>query len=206
LDLACGSGVHGVRLGQLGIGVTGVDISPSLVAHANELVKEAQVSGVAFVVGDMREPPCASSFDAVTVLSQSFGLFGPEDDVAVLRAVRAALRPGGRFLLDLNDPSDLEMTKRDWYVLDDGYMLSKVEYDPVTCIRTNSFRFIDADGRVNVPNEPERIRIYSLPELRQMIASAGLTLDAVFGRFELPLTPYGPGCRERRVLVGRLAP
>lgn len=206
LDLACGSGVHGVRLGQQGIGVTGVDISPSLVAHGNELVKETQVPGVAFIVGDMREPPCAGTFDAVTLLSQSFGFFGPEDDLAVLRAMRAALRPGGRFLLDLNDPSDLELEKKNWRALDDGYLLSAADYDPVTCVRTSGFRFIDADGRVNVPSEPERIRVYSLPDLRQMIAAAGLTLESVFGRFELPLTSYGPECRERRVLVGRFEP
>jgi SAM-dependent methyltransferase len=206
LDLACGSGVHGVLLGQQGIGVTGVDISPSLVAHGNELVKETQVSGVAFIVGDMREPPCAGTFDAVTLLSQSFGVFGPEDDLAVLRAVRAALRPGGRFLLDLNDPGDLELKKRNWHALKDGYLLSEADYDPVTCVRTSWFRFIDSDGRLNVPGEPERIRVYSLPELRQMIMAAGLTLESVFGRFELPLTLYGPECRKRRVLVGRFEP
>ena len=72
LDLGSGSGVHGLRLGQGGLGVTGVDISPSLVAHANELAREKEVHGVAFVVGDMRDPPCASTFDAVTILSQSF--------------------------------------------------------------------------------------------------------------------------------------
>ena len=205
LDLACGSGVHGVRLGQRNIGVTGVDISPSLVAFGNELVKEVQVDGVAFVVGDMREPPCAGSFDAVLILSQSFGFFGPEDDLAVLRAIRAALRPGGRFLLDLHDPSVLEQPRRNWYALDDGFMLSQVDYDPVTCVRTDKFRFIDADGRVNVSSEPERIRVYSLPELEQMINIAGLQLESVYGRFELPLTPYGPDCRARRVLVGGLA-
>jgi len=204
LDLACGSGAHGVRLGRRGVGVTGVDISPSLVAHGNELVKEAQVNGVAFIVGDMREPPCAGTFDAVMILSQSFGFFGPEDDMAVLRAIRAALRPGGRFLLDLNDPGDLEQPRRSWYALNDGFVLSQVDYDPVTCVRTDDHRYIDADGRVNVCSEPERIRVYSLPELEQMIATAGLKLESVYGRFGLPLTQYGRDCRTRRVLVGSL--
>jgi hypothetical protein len=42
-----------------------------------------------------------------------------------------------------------------------------------------------------------------LPELTQMIAAAGLQLDAVYGRMALPLTPYGAECCERRLLVGR---
>jgi D-alanine-D-alanine ligase len=205
LDLACGSGVHGVRLGQQGLGVTGVDISPSLVAYGNELVRERGVDGVASIVGDMREPPCAGTFDAVIILSQSFGFFGPEDDLAVLRAIRAALRPGGRFLLDLNEPDDLKKPCRGWEELDGGFLLSEASYDPVTCVRSATFRYIDCQGRVNVAGEPERIRIYSLPELTQMIQAAGLQVDAVYGRMALPLMSYSANCRERRLVVGGVA-
>jgi D-alanine-D-alanine ligase len=202
LDLACGSGVHGVRLGKQGLGVTGVDISPSLVAYGNELAREEGVEGVAFIVGDVREPPCASTFDAVTILSQSFGFFGPEDDISVLRAVRDALRSGGRFLLDLNEPSDLRTSQRHWSEVDGGFLLSAAQYDPVTCVRAATFQYIDADGRLNLVEEPERIRVYTLPELSQMISAAGLQMDAVFGRFALPLTPYSAECRQRRLIVG----
>jgi SAM-dependent methyltransferase len=202
LDLGSGSGVHGVRLGQKGLGVTGVDISPSLVAYANELVREGGGEGVAFVVGDMREPPCANTFDAVTILSQSFGFFGPQGDLAVLKAIRAALRPGGRFLLDLNEPVDLEKAKRNWQELDGGFLLSASSYDPTTCVRTATFRYVDRDGRVNSAEEPERIRVYTLPELTQMISAAGLRLKSVYGRLALPLISYGRDCRERRMVVG----
>jgi SAM-dependent methyltransferase len=203
LDLASGSGVHGVKLGQQGLGVTGVDISPSLVAHANELVREAGVEGVAFIVGDMREPPCASSFDAVTILSHSFGFFGPEGDVVVLRAIKAALFPGGRFLLDLNDPESLARSRQGWSELDGGFLLSDTRYDPLACVRTTDFRYIDAEGRVNVTQEPERIRLYSVPELTQLFTSAGLELEAIYGRTALPLVRYSADCRERRLVVGR---
>lgn len=203
LDLACGSGVHSIRLGKNGFGVTGVDISPSLVAYANELAREHQLENVAFVVGDMREPPCEAACDAVTILSQSFGFFGPEDDMTVLRAIRTALRPGGRFLLDLNEPDTLRETRRRWQELDGGFLLSEARYDPVTCVREATLRYIDREGRLNVAEEPERIRVYTLPELVQMIAAADLELEAVYGRLALPLTPYGADCRERRLVVGK---
>jgi SAM-dependent methyltransferase len=203
LDLASGSGVHGVSLGKRGLGVTGVDISPSLVAHGNELVRESEVDGVAFIVGDMRDPPCASSFDAVTILSHSFGFFGPEDDIAVLRAVRAALLPEGRFLLDLNHPDDLRKTAKGWQQLDGGFLLSETRYDLRTCVRTTEFRYIDSENRLNVSREPEQIRVYTLPELTQMIHGAGLEVMAVYGRTALPLTPYGPDCQERCLIVGK---
>jgi SAM-dependent methyltransferase len=204
LDLASGSGVHGVRLGQKGLSVTGVDIAPSLVAYANELVRENQLDGVAFIVGDMREPPCAGTFDAVTILSHSFGFFGPEDDLAVLRAVRQALRPGGRFLLDLNEPDALKQPRRNWGELDGGYLLSDVRYDPLTRVRTSHFRYVDREGRVNLAAEPESFRLYTMPELTQMIQTVGLSLDAIYGTMALPLTPYSADCRERRMVVGSL--
>jgi hypothetical protein len=122
--------------------------------------------------------------------------------VAVLRAIRAALRPGGRFLLDLNEPADLERSRQTWQELDGGFLLSQVRYDPVACVRTATHRYIDGDGRLHMAQEPERIRVYTLPELTQMIVTAGLTLEAVYGRLTLPLTPYGPDCRERRLVVG----
>jgi hypothetical protein len=122
--------------------------------------------------------------------------------MAVLRAVRGALRPGGRFLLDLNEPADLQRTRTHWSEVDGGFLLSDAQYDPVSCERTVTFRYIDRDGCLNVAEEPERIRVYTLPELTQMITAAGLRLDAVYGRFELPLMPYGADCCERRLLVG----
>src|SRR5512136_292199 len=82
LDLGCGSGVHALRLAQRGIQVVGLDIAPSLVEYATNLVREANVSSATFVVGDMRDPlpalarlgladkPC---FKVVTILSTSFG-------------------------------------------------------------------------------------------------------------------------------------
>jgi len=55
LDVGCGTGRHAIELARRGYRVTGVDISPSLVAYANELSRENQLENVAFVVGDMRE-------------------------------------------------------------------------------------------------------------------------------------------------------
>lgn len=208
LDLACGSGVHGVRLAQRGIQVTGVDISPSLVAYANELAREQGVEKVGFVVGDMRdvrEASCGDVYDAVTILSQSFGFFGPEQDMQVLQAIHNALEGGGRFLLDLDDPAQLEEPRQRWRELDGGFLLSQAQYDPVTCVRTATFRYVDSQGRLNLAEEPERIWVYSLPELSAMIDKVGLQIEAVYGKMALALIPYGPDCRERRLLVGKKA-
>jgi SAM-dependent methyltransferase len=52
----------------------------------------------------MRRLPFAGGFDAAINLWTSFGYFDtPAEDLEVLRCVARALKPGGRFLIDLID-------------------------------------------------------------------------------------------------------
>ena len=81
--------------------------------------------------------------------------------------------------------------------------MTEARYDPVTCVREATFRYVDAQGRLNVAQEPERIRVYALPELNRMFSAAGLEWEAVYGQMTLPLTPYDADCRKRRLVVGR---
>src|SRR5512136_2652410 len=185
LDLGCGSGVHALRLAQNGMRVVGLDIAPSLVDHATQLARTTGVSGATFVVGDMRDPlPALASFGeqrfkAVTILSTSFGFLGQAGDCATLDSAAQVLEPGGQLLLDLADPASLMLPhERWWSELDGGYMLMEAWYDPATCIHEGTFRYFDRDGNLNVCAEPERIRVYSLPELTALLRNAGLPLRA----------------------------
>lgn len=96
LDLACGRGRHASFFADAGLRVTGVDISEASIDEARKAVPNAE-----FAVHDMREPFRPGTFDAVCCLFTSLGYFEDlEDDRAVFRAVHAALKPGGRFVLD----------------------------------------------------------------------------------------------------------
>ncbi len=105
LDVPCGFGRHSVELARRGFRVTGVDISPELLAQAR---RAAAAKGVAveFCRSDMRRLAYRQRFDAVLNLFTSFGYFGDDGDLRVLRRFRRALRPGGRLLLHL--------VNRDW--------------------------------------------------------------------------------------------
>lgn len=94
LDVPCGYGRHAVELARRGFQVTGVDISPKLLAQAREA---ARTRGVAaeFRRGDMRRLRYRQRFDAVLNLFTSFGYFGDREDLEVLKGFRRALRPGG---------------------------------------------------------------------------------------------------------------
>jgi len=210
LDLGCGSGVHALRLAERGIQVVGLDIAPSLVEYATNLVKESGVAEAAFVVGDMRNPQAGlgslgeRGFKAITILSTSFGFLGEAADRQVLENAARLLIPGGQLLLDLADPASLMLPhERWWSELDGGFMLMEAWYDPSTCIHEGTFRYFDRDGNLNVSPEPERIRVYSLPELTALLQNAGLPLRAAYGDKSLPPRPYDARHHDRMIVVGR---
>jgi SAM-dependent methyltransferase len=210
LDLGCGSGVHALRLAQRGIQVVGLDIAPSLVGYATDLVEKAGVAGATFVVGDMRNPQpalgllAARGYKAITILSTSFGFLGEAADRQVLENAERLLIPGGQLLLDLADPASLMLPHDKWWSeLDGGYMLMEAWYDPSVCIHFGTFRYFDRDGNLNLCAEPERIRVYSLPELTTRLAEAGLARQSAYGGFDLPPQTYGANHHERLLVVGR---
>lgn len=206
LDVACGSGIHLRLLAARGIGGTGVDVAPSLVEHATERA-EAAASAVRprYVVGDMRDLPAAvgeEAFDAITLLSTSFGFFDEATNRAVLAGLAARLRPGGRICLDCASPTAIDKPHGSGFdEFDGGILLSESWFEPETCTRVGTMRFLDADGVMNTAAAPERIRIYSLPEFRGLLDGAGLSLVGAYGTNSLPAVPYDREHPRRLVVV-----
>jgi len=205
LDLACGSGVHAVRLAQHGLHVLGVDIASSLIAHCRQQAAEAGVTTARFEQGDMRQLPYQAGFDAVLLLSGSFGFFDDTTNQDLLARMVRALRPGGRVLIDVFDPTAMVVRppRRAWYPLAGGYGLTHTWWEPETCTYVSEFTYLDPDGVLNTAAEPERIRVYSLPEWRAFFAQAGLALTHALADTKLPLVPYDQDHYDNLVIVGR---
>jgi len=205
LDLACGSGVHAVRLAQHGLHVLGVDIASSLIAHCRQQAAEAGVTTARFEQGDMRQLPYQAGFDAVLLLSGSFGFFDDTTNQDLLARMVRALRPGGRVLIDVFDPTTMVVRppRRSWYPLAGGYGLTHEWWEPETCTYVSEFMYLDADGVLNTAAEPERIRVYSLPEWRAMFAQAGVAMTHALAETKLPLVPYDQDHYNNLVIVGQ---
>lgn len=93
LDLGCGTGIQTHALAQLGLHVTGIDISPEMLARA----RARQIPGAVLVEGDASSLPFAdASFDLV--ISVTAMEFMP-DPARVAREAMRVLRPGGRLVL-----------------------------------------------------------------------------------------------------------
>jgi SAM-dependent methyltransferase len=94
LDLGCGTGSLSLLASELGHRVTGVDLSPGMVALAR--TKLAGRDAV-FFVGDAGAPPVGEQlFDVVLVRHVLWAL---PDPGRALRHWRGLLRPGGRLVL-----------------------------------------------------------------------------------------------------------
>lgn len=207
LDLACGSGVHALRLAQRGVEVLGVDIAPSLVAHCRERAASAEEGTVMarFEQGDMRALAYDSDFDAVLLFSGSFGFYDDATNADVLARIARALKPGGRVVIDVFDPTRMVVRppRRSWSHYGDGFGLRTTWWEPESCTYVSEFLFIDAEGRLNTSAEQERIRVYTMPEWRALFAGAGLTLTHALADTKLPLVPYDRDHYDNLVLVAQ---
>jgi SAM-dependent methyltransferase len=209
LDLACGSGVHALRLAQRGLEVLGVDIAPSLVAHCREraasAVAERGTATARFEQGDMRALAYEGEFDAVLLLSGSFGFYDDATNADVLARIARALKPGGRVLIDVFDPTRMVVRppRRSWSEYGGGYDLRTTWWEPESCTYVSEFRFIDAEGTLNSCADQERIRVYTLPEWRALLAGGGLTMTHALADTKLPLVPYDRDHYGNLVLVAQ---
>ncbi len=101
LDVACGTGRHAIDLAARGIEVTGIDFNGRVLAKARERAADLAVEP-RFLKQDMRCLRFREQFDAAYCFWTSFGYFEDEShDLVVAKRIAEALRPGGRFLIDI---------------------------------------------------------------------------------------------------------
>ncbi len=205
LDLACGSGDQARRLAKRGFCVLGVDIAPSLVTHCRQKAAKEGLTTARFEQGDMRNLAYAGEFEAVLLLSGSFGFFDDPTNGEVLACIARALHAGGQVLIDVFDPTQMVVRppRRSWSAYGAGYGLRTTWWEPETCTYVSEFLFIDADGVLNTAAEPERIRVYSVPEWRALFDQVGLIMTHTLADTKLPLVPYDRDHYGNLVIVGR---
>ena len=202
LDLCCGPGRHALPLARRGLRVTAVDRTPLFLDRARE---RARVAGLAveFVEADMREFRRAAAFDLALSLFTSFGYFAArEEDLQVLRNVRASLRPRGVFVMDMAGKEWLarhfEPTRS--RTLEDGSLFIDRCRVVDDWTRVENEWILIKDGRARTLRL--RLNVYSGQELKDRLLQAGFTRVDLYG--SLDGAPYD---REatRLVAVARVA-
>lgn len=103
LDAACGTGLHAIALAQLGVAVTGADLSPEMLAQARRHAAAEKVT-VRWVEAAMErlDQAVAPPYDLVLCLGNSLPhLLDAGALSAALSGFHCLLAPGGHLLLQL---------------------------------------------------------------------------------------------------------
>jgi SAM-dependent methyltransferase len=184
LDLCCGHGRIALELARRGHRVTGLDLSERSLAHAREAAGREGLE-LEWIHADMREVP-EGPFDAIVNVFTAFGYFEEEaENQRVLDGVARALRPGGRFLIDVINPLTLARRYRDsdWEELDDGVLfLQRHRWDFLGGRNEAHWSFVHPDGRRGELHHS--LRMYAPHELRAMLERAGLEVTGAWGDWE----------------------
>ena len=173
LDLACGHGRIANALAARGCRVTGLDATPLFLDRARHGAAARGVT-VTYGEGDMRDLPWTGRFDRVINWFSSFGYFDDAGNGRVLTEVTRALKPGGRFALEMNN--------RDWVIRqfqpasvderDGNLLIDRRRFEPLTG-RMVIEPTVVRDGRVR--HIPYFVRTFTFTELRGWLLAAGFT-------------------------------
>jgi SAM-dependent methyltransferase len=182
LDLACGLGRHAIGMARRGYQVTGVDFNPHYLAIAAEGADQAGAR-VRWMVGDMRSLRFEAEFESVYSFFTSFGYYTDAENERVLENIAGALRPGGRFLLDMAN-RDRVLThpqERAWIQLDDGTLrMEEASLDLRTSRVTSRVILIQPQSGARLVKE-YHLRVYTCAELTALLSRHGLEVREAWG-------------------------
>ncbi len=201
LELGCGTGRISLAIAREGVAVTGIDISPRMIAVAQEKAAKRGLSErCVFQSGDMAALQLAERFPLVIMPFRSFqSMLTAEEQRQALARVRERLAPGGVFVMDTFNPDVSSLVNDEQSRL--AYHLKDVEregggtlvvwgqngWDPVT--QVNEMRLIIEE--VSDEGVVERRLLRDVDqrytfryEMEHLLELCGFDLEAVYGDFD----------------------
>jgi SAM-dependent methyltransferase len=199
LDLGAAAGRVSLALARDGRQVVALDADPAMIAALAAAADGAGVGErIVGVCADMRTFALDGQVGlAIAAMNTLQVLTSPDDQVACLERVRACLAPGAEFWFDVAMPDVVDVQSSIGVV-----RAGDVFEDPVTGVRlahafwfewvdpvTQTARFthrvdeIAPDGTARAFFRHHEVHIFTPPELRHVLARAGLAVLQSFGDF-----------------------
>lgn len=190
LDLGCGDGRHAVELALRGFEVVGLDLSLPMLARAGDHA-QARSAKLNFIQGDMRDLRFDAAFDAVYCVGTTFGYFDDDTNVQVLANAARALKPGGRFLLQVCNRDHVlwHQPRSTWFQGDDRQYLEDTDFNFIKSRLTVKRSWATSAG--DQETIEYSIRLYSLHEMGKMFHAAGFRVIEISGQYATPGVFFG---------------
>lgn len=175
-----------------------VDVDPEVLEwgrrHNLARLPDSARRRIRLVEGDVRDAP-RGRFDVVTAMNFSYWVFRER---AALRdyfvSVRNALRRDGLFVVDSYGGSDAYDTLREHRKIDGfTYVWEQADFDPVTARAQCHIHFRFADGSRLDRAFSYDWRLWTLPEIRELLDEAGFRRSTVLWQGVDPRTGEGNG-------------
>lgn len=192
LDAGCGTGFHALLLAQLGVQMTGVDISTAMIAEAQRHALELSLP-VRFVAahnGDLGKL-FSQKFDAVFSLGNTMAHLLSEEQIhETLQSFQTILKPGGILLLqNLNYDRILAQKQRIQSIKEFNGTTFVRFYDFEDPLITFNILTIDrANGEVHQSLRTISLKPLQSEYLSTMLEANGFTRIKLFGG--IALDPY----------------
>jgi SAM-dependent methyltransferase len=202
LDLGCGYGRHTVPLARRGYDMVGLDLSIDLLQNALRRA-QAKAASIKFVHGDIRDLEFDQVFDGVYCFNTTLGYFSDTENLTVLRGVHRALKPGGRFLIEVvnRDNAIQSMPIRNWWEGDGCLIQEDVDFDHLTSRLMVKRFLVYADGTQR--EYDIALRLFSVHELVAMLRLVGFRYVDLAGSLHTPGAFFGVGSDRILLTVER---
>jgi SAM-dependent methyltransferase len=189
LDLGCGPGLYASRFAKAGLKVTGIDYSRRSIAFASACAKENNLD-IAYRYQDYLTLDDAGRYDTALLIYGDFCPLDPLQRATLLANVRRALRPGGRFVLDVSTRvcRQKHHIQHGWRALESGFwnanphLLLEDGFDyPEESIWLDQAIVLTEDGRVVVYRN--WFQDYTVETITTELEDNGFAVDGHWGDF-----------------------
>lgn len=193
VDLACGTGSVAIRLAQMGMQVTAVDLSEEMLCIASQKAQGME-NAPTFVCQPLQKLYLPRAVDlAVCALDSMDYITKPEDCRQAIRRVYKALNPGGCFIFDVNTPEKLRAMDGQVFLDEnaDTFCVWRGEFDEKTNILSYGMDIFQRQGNLWHRGFEEHLEYaYTANQLTTWLKEAGFTGMEVFAdrRLEPPRT------------------
>jgi len=179
LDLACGKGRHSINLQKTGAHVWGLDIAPESIAYANQFAHEK----LHFGVHDMRNPIPNAPFNYIFNLFTSFGYFETEaEEQLSIQNMANALTTDGKLLIDFLNIGLIEKCLIPQEIKEIEGVKFEISKKIENGFIIKDIKFTDKGADYQFQ---EKVKALSYQDFNQYLLKAGLTINKVFGDYEL---------------------